>query len=121
MDPDEELFLFNEPKRVVNKWELFDSLLEEKWFSSLVELLDSGELKQAQNQKDFFGSKRLLNEVESPEFGRLDRGLNRPMPRDHDHVLHRPVATDLPEHLEAIHPGQPNIQENQIVVLPFEQ
>jgi len=85
-----------------------DLLLEQ-----LVLFLEPDEVEGVvDKQDDLFQGDGLFDEVEGPELGRLHGRLDRAVARHHDDLDLGVLALDELEHLEAVHAGQPDIEQH---------
>ena len=65
--------------------------------------------------------KRLLDEVEGAHAGGLHRGLHRAVAADHDHRQVGEALADDAQPLQAVHTGQPDVEQDQVHILLVEQ
>ncbi len=68
----------------------------------------------ADADQDPLAVERLFQEIEGPELGGLDRGLDRPLPRDHDDLRHVRARPQLGQDFEAALAGHLDVEEDQV-------
>src|SRR5437016_4536718 len=64
---------------------------------------------------------RFLDEVDRPSLHRLDRGLDRPLARDHDHGRLGPHYPDTMQDLQTVGFRHPKVEEGHVERLPFDR
>jgi hypothetical protein len=64
------------------------------------------------DQNGFIQRERLLDEIECSQLGCPHGSFDRPVPRDHDHHGIRRDLAHFGKNLQAIHSGQPNIEQH---------
>ncbi|HVP92021.1 MAG TPA: hypothetical protein VMS75_12490 [Terriglobales bacterium] len=89
---------------------LLGPLLEVLVFPSKDVLLEG----VADGEKDPLPVEGLLQEIEGAELGCLDRGLDRPLARDHDDLRGDGFLLDLGQELEAVLARQLDIEEDEV-------
>ncbi len=67
----------------------------------------------ADGQHDFFQGQRLFEEIEGAHLDGFDRRFHGPVAGDDHHRRTVLVALDLGQHVEAVHLGQPDIENDQ--------
>ena len=72
-------------------------------------------------RSDLLERQGLLEEIEGPELGRLDGGLDRPVARDHHDLGILLAGLDPLQDLEAAHLGEPDVQEDEVEVLALQR
>src|SRR5579864_6983613 len=70
----------------------------------------------ADQDDDFVERERLLDEIESAEFGGADGGFNGAVSGDHDYRGRPLRGLKSAEGLEAVHAGEPNVEEDDFHV-----
>jgi hypothetical protein len=71
----------------------------------------------ADDDQDPVAAQRLLDEVERPQTGGLDRGRDRPVPGHDDHRERRVELLDAGEDLEPVHPGHLDVEDDHVGAL----
>jgi len=74
----------------------------------------------AQDQQDPLALERLFHEIERAELGRLDRGADRAVARDHHHRQLGLALAELGQHLETVHPRHLDIEEHRVRLQDFD-
>ena len=72
------------------------------------------------HQDHLLERERLLDEIEGPEFGCLYRGFDGAVTRHHDDLEMGMCGFDRLEGLDSIHAGKPDVQDDQIGRLLFQ-
>jgi hypothetical protein len=78
----------------------------------LRELLHPGRVLD--RDEDPLAVEGLLDEVERAQLGRLDGGVDGPVAGDHDDVEVGVALPHLRQHLEAVHPGHLDVEQNEV-------
>ncbi len=97
-------------------------ILELEPLPELKVLLFQPELLQGvlDGQDDLLQGQGLFQKVEGPQLDGLDGRLHRAVAGDHHHLGMVFQVLDFPQHLQAAHPGQPDVEQDQVEVLLVE-